>query len=82
MCRECGADVVDAGYIIQKLSPVAIVLANRTLFDIKGVNVQFLTNLGGVTFSTIALSTASCVGAPAKVIIFYKRYMIMIYKWS
>lgn len=44
LCRQCGADLADSGYIVNQLSPEAYVTVNQTLFGKSGVEVQVLTN--------------------------------------
>lgn len=62
LCRRCGADVVDSGYIINKFSSKAVITGNQTLFDNPGVGVQHLVNPLGIKFKTITASRASCFG--------------------
>ncbi|XP_043274559.1 protein cereblon-like isoform X2 [Venturia canescens] len=74
LCRNCGADIASAGFIINKISPEAVITGNQTIFETPGVSIQQLVNLWGIKFHTITLSKASCFGAAEHWTKFYSWY--------
>lgn len=67
LCRQCGGDLADAADLINIHSPKALILANQTVFDKKGTDVQVLSNPLGKSFQLVTISKASCVAYPDRV---------------
>lgn len=62
LCRQCGADVADSHYIVNQLSPDALIKSNQTLFGRPEIEVQLVLNPLGVQFHIFTTTRAKCVG--------------------
>ena len=63
LCRSCGADIADAGYIsTNRFSPEALIQGNQSLFGKQSVAVQLLQNPLGIRFRVVVVDKASCIG--------------------
>ncbi|KAJ9591440.1 hypothetical protein L9F63_002046 [Diploptera punctata] len=63
LCRGCGADIADAGYILNnRFSPEALIQGNQSLFGKQNIAVQLLQNPLGIRFRVVVVDKASCIG--------------------
>lgn len=60
VCRHCGTDISLGNFLLNKLSPSAVLSANASLFGTSGVLVQDLINPLGVRFRVVAVRKAQC----------------------
>ncbi|XP_015519309.1 uncharacterized protein [Neodiprion pinetum] len=61
LCRECGGDLADSHYLVNRLSPEALIKSNQTLFGREEIEVQLLSNPLGIQFYVFTTSSAKCV---------------------
>lgn len=56
----CGSDVTISNFLVNKLSPDALIAANYTYLDVPDVLIQELRNPFGIQFSVVTLKHAHC----------------------